>query len=107
MNKRSAHGVDSDDPPRAAFLDNTDKLLKLQRYETSLNRDLYTALHELQRLQAARLYNRPVAVARHWISAFLVKRAENGVGPSLPSLFFPGGRSVLCKGRKGPKGKKP
>ena len=31
-----------------------DKMLRLNRYETTLDRSLYKALHELQRLQAAR-----------------------------------------------------
>jgi hypothetical protein len=38
----------------AAFGPASDLLTKLSRYETTLERTLYRALHELQRLQAAR-----------------------------------------------------
>lgn len=37
-----------------------DALSKLQRYETTLERSLYKALHELQRLQESRLQGQPV-----------------------------------------------
>jgi hypothetical protein len=37
-----------------AFSESEDSLGKLSRYETSIERSLYKALHELQRLQAAR-----------------------------------------------------
>jgi hypothetical protein len=36
------------------YIDGADALAKLSRYETSIERSLYKALHELQRLQAAR-----------------------------------------------------
>jgi hypothetical protein len=36
------------------FSESQDSLAKLSRYETSMERSLYKALHELQRLQAAR-----------------------------------------------------
>ena len=44
-----------------AFSECDDSLAKLSRYETSIERSLYKALHELQRLQASRK-GQPVAV---------------------------------------------
>ena len=51
--------------PAAAFQRDSSQFSNLVRYETSIERSLYKALHELQRLQAARAGRKvipPVAV---------------------------------------------
>lgn len=47
-------GRDKDTDPGQAFLRGSDVFSKLSRYETTIERGLFRALHELQRLQAAR-----------------------------------------------------
>ena len=52
-------GLETKDPPRApdpglVYMRISDDLAKLSRYETTIERGMYQALHELQRLQAER-----------------------------------------------------
>lgn len=53
----SCADLSSTGPGGPAFVHNLDTILKLQRYEVSLTRQFYTALHELERLQEARSRN--------------------------------------------------
>ena len=56
---REKRRLDLEQERRAASLPNDVILGRVQRYEAHLSRQFYRALHELQRLQAARLGLRP------------------------------------------------
>ena len=62
-------------------------LTKLSRYETAMERSLYKALHELQRLQAARQGKEvpvPVAVDID-VSAMEMPQADASTGSDIPN----------------------